>query len=300
MTDTGQRPPLPLPWPPEHVPGAGPAVRFDVPPTNLVLDLHGSPQDPDLVLFMAGNQFRALPDLLAAWQRTGGSPRVFYATTPPGILIDAMDTGALGVGNLTLDVAPGRLWPDVFMAGPREHARLDKAARIAPPRPYARNRGCALLVRRGNPRGVRGVADLARDEVAVAMSSPQREPASYASYAATLAAQGGVDLPARVLAKPNTWMPNRVHHRETPQAVAQGIVDAAPLYRHLALYLAAQMPDHFEVVELPEDGNFRDDLAVAVLRDAPRPDAAAAWSEFLVGSEAAAVFRAHGFEPARV
>lgn len=297
MTDTGHRPPVPLPWPPEHVPGHGPAVRFDVPPNNLVLDLHGSPQDPDLVLFMAGNQFRALPDLLQAWQRAGGSARVFYATTPPGILMDALDTGAFNVGNLRLDVAPGRLWPDVFMAGPREHARLNAAGRIAPPRPYARNRGCALLVRRGNPRGVRGVADLARDDVAVAMSSPQREPASYASYAATMAAQGDADLPARVLAKLTTWMPTRVHHRETPQAVAQGVVDVAPLYRHLALYLAQHMPEHFDVVELPEDGNCRDDLAVAVLHEAPHPAAAAAWSEFLVGSEAATVFRAHGFEP---
>jgi len=36
--------------------------------SNVVLDLHGSVQKPDLVIFMAGNQYRVVPDLLAAFR----------------------------------------------------------------------------------------------------------------------------------------------------------------------------------------------------------------------------------------
>jgi ABC-type molybdate transport system substrate-binding protein len=294
-----------LPWPAERPPEAPlhpqphPETRFDVPPSNCLLDLHGSLQDPELVLFMAGNQFRALPPLLDAFQHVHGPLRVFYATTPPGILIDAMASGQLASGNFVIELHRSLLWPDVFMAGPREYSRLAAAGWIeAEPLPYARNRGCALLVRRGNPLSVRSVADLARPDVRVAISSQEREPASFASYAATLKAQGGPALLAAVLAKPDTWQPQRVHHREIPQCLADGLADAAPLYLHLALYLSEQMPAWFETVELPEAGNHRDELAAAVLAEARHPEAAAAWCSFLCGPAGAAVLREHGFVPA--
>jgi hypothetical protein len=72
--------------------------------SNVVLDFHGSFQDPDLVIFMAGNQYPVLPDLVAAFrgwiaaqpQHTGVKvDRIFYTTTPPGRLIDAMQAGQL-------------------------------------------------------------------------------------------------------------------------------------------------------------------------------------------------------------
>jgi hypothetical protein len=287
-----------LPWPPEPADASLHATRLDLPPSNCLLDLHGSLQAPDLVLFMAGNQFRALPDLVAAFRQAHGVQRIFYATTPPGLLIDAMASGRLASGNFVVDIGPGSLWPDVFMAGGREHRRLAAAGWIGMPRPYANNRGSALLVRRGNPLAVRSVADLARADVRVAISSPEREPASYASYAATLQAQGAAGLPAQVLAKAGTWLPQRVHHREIPQALADGQADAAPLYRHLAQYLSTQMPDLFETVELPEAGNQRDELAAALLNEAAHPDAGRAWIDFLVGADAAALLRRHGFDPA--
>src|SRR5690242_2321725 len=87
-----------LPWPPELPSAALPGASLYVSEkSNIVLDFHGSVQDPDLVLFMAGNQYRAIPDLIAAFRewlpsqlefRAVRAERVFYATTPPGRLID--------------------------------------------------------------------------------------------------------------------------------------------------------------------------------------------------------------------
>jgi len=298
--------PAPLPWPPELpaalVPRAGVYVSEK---SNVVLDFHGSIQDPDLVIFMAGNQYRVFPDLLPAFRkwivtqpRYGGLrvDRIFYATTPPGRLIDAMDSGQLVLGNFWIDVRPDRLWPDVFMTGPRQQRRLHAARYIDGWSVYARNRGVVLLIRAGNPRNIRGIADLAREDVRVALSSPTREPASFESYANTLRAQGGAQFPDLVLKKHNTVSPVAVHHRENPQFIYDGVADVAPMYYHFGDYLKKRRPEYFDYVALPVEGNFRDALAISLIRGAQHKAAGAAWLEFIRSDAAAEVFERHGFD----
>lgn len=294
-----------VPWPAE-LPGAlsSSATRFVVPESNYVLDFHGAAQNPDLVLFMAGNQYRAIPDLIAAFRQwVGIEPQyagvrvdnIFYATLPPGRLIDGMQSGRITLGNYWFEVAPGKLWPDVFMTGQRQQKRLKDLGYVDTFSVYARNRGMALLVRKGNPLNIRSVADLARPDVRVAISSPQREPASFDSYAATLRSQGGADLPIKVLAKASTVSPASVHHRENSQFVYDGRADVAPMYTHLASYLQTALPDAFAVVQLPSEGNFIDALGISMIKSTDRPRAAQAWIDFMHTDEAAAVYARHGF-----
>jgi len=295
-----------LPWPAELpstlLPGSALYISEK---SNIVLDFHGSAQDPDLVIFMAGNQYRVFPELISVFrgwvaeqpQHAGVKvERIFYATTPPGRLIDAMDSGQLALGNLWLDVRPDRLWPDVFMTGPRQQRRLQKGSYIDGWSVYARNRGVVLLVRAGNPKHIRGLADLMRDDVKVALSSPVREPASFESYSNTLRAQGGKDLPELLLKKASTVSPVAVHHRENPQFIFDGAADVAPMYYHFGDYLKTRMPEYFDYVALPAEGNFRDTLAISSIRGAQHKQAAAAWIEFIRSDAAAAVFNRHGFD----
>jgi ABC-type molybdate transport system substrate-binding protein len=296
----------PLPWPQELpqalLPGASTYVSEK---SNLVLDFHGSDQDPDLVLFMAGNQYRVLPELIQTFREWVVSQprhrklkvdRIFYATTPPGRLIDAMQAGQIALGNFWIEVRPGKLWPDVFMTGARQQRRLLAARYVERWSVYARNRGVVLLVRTGNPKNIRGIPDLMRDDVRVAISSPVREPASFDSYAKTLRAQGGAQFPDLVLRKTSTISPTAVHHRENPQFIFDGAADVAPMYYHFGDYLKTQMPQYFDYVSLPAEGNFRDELAISVIRNAPHRAAAAAWLEFIRGSGATAVYERHGFD----
>ena len=296
----------PLPWPQELpsalLPGASLYVSEK---SNLVLDLHGSDQDPDLVLFMAGNQYRVLPELVQTFREWAPAQprhrklkfdRIFYATTPPGRLIDAMQAGQLVLGNFWIDVRPGKLWPDVFMTGARQQRRLLAARYIERWSVYARNRGVVLLVRAGNPKKILGIADLMRDDVRVAISSPAREPASFESYANTLRAQGGAQFPDLLLKKTSTISPFSVHHRENPQFILDGAADVAPMYYHFGDYLKTRMPQYFDYVSLPAEGNFRDELAISVIRDAPHRPAAAAWLDFMRSNAAAQIYERHGFD----
>jgi len=295
-----------LPWPPELPSSALPgATLYLSEKSNVVLDFHGSVQDPDLVIFMAGNQYPVLPDLIAAFRewlavqpqhRGVKAERVFYATTPPGRLIDAMQSGRLLLGNLWIDVRPDKLWPDVFMTGARQQRRLQAAKLVDRWWIYTRNRGMVLLVTAGNPKHIHGVQDLAREDVRVALSSPVREPASYESYSSTLRAQGGAEFPDRILKKITTVSPLVVHHRENPQFIHDGVADVAPMYYHFGEYLKKQMPEHFDYVALPSEGNARDELAISMLNNAPRRAAATAWVEFVRSDVAADVYRRHGFD----
>jgi molybdate transport system substrate-binding protein len=294
-----------MPWPPE-LPAALPGATFYMSDkSNVVLDFHGSVQDPDLVIFMAGNQYPVLPELIAAFRewiasqpghRGARVERIFYATTPPGRLIDAMESGRLALGNFWIDVRPDALWPDVFMTGPRQQRRLLAGKHVADWSVYARNRGVVLLVRTGNPKNIRGVSDLAREEVRVAISSQTREPASFESYANTLRAQGGAQFPELLLKKPSTTSPAAVHHRENPQFIYDGVADVAPMYYHFGAYLKTRMPQHFDYVALPQEGNFRDALAISLIRNAPHRAAAQAWIDFIRSDSAAAVYERYGFD----
>lgn len=283
---------------------AVPATEFAVPESNYVLDFHGSVHNPDLVIFMAGNQYRVMPDLLSAFQQWVQTQpawqqlrfqNIFYATLPPGTLLQAMQTGRLQMGNLWFDIGPEQLWPDVFMAGPRQQKRLHELGWIESYSLYARNRGVVLLTRAGNPKAITSVHDLLRDDVRVAFSSPTREPDSFESYAKVLRSQGGDDLPDKVLAKASTLSPQFVHHRENVQLLAEGRVDTAPMYYHFGDYLKTTFPALFDYVVLPQQGNSGNPLAIAQLKAAQRPQQAEAWLAFVRSEAAKAVFERHGF-----
>lgn len=295
-----------IPWPVEFSsPLKSNATYYEVAKSNYLLDFHGNPNEPDLVIFMAGNQYRALPDLLSAfreWVRQQDSfqmiklDNIFYATLPPGRLMEAMVSGQLIVGNMWFDVRPGRLWPDIFMIDPRQQRRLFDDGLIDSYTIYARNRGIVLLVGAGNPKNIASVKDLLRDDVRVAISSPQREPASFESYANTLRGQGGATLPQQILAKPTTISPLIVHHRENPQFIADGKADVAPMYFHLGDYLKRTMPRLFDYIPLSTENNFIDSLGVAKIKNTQRETAAQAFIEFMRTDAAAAIYEHHGFD----
>lgn len=294
-----------IPWPKELPATMKPnSVLYEVPKSNYVTDFHGPTANHDLVLFMAGNQYRVLPELVEAFRKWAKQEanyakvkldNIFYATTPPGRLIDAMVSGQLSLGNLWFEVAPDKLWPDVFMTGARQQKRLFDLGHVEKYSLYARNRGVVLLVKKGNPRNIQSIKDLARADVRVAISHPKREPVSYESYSAVLNNQGGDKFVEQVLAKPNTISPITVHHRENPQFIADNVADVAPMFYHFGDYLKSKMPELFDYVELPKEGNVIASLGIAKIKSAPRPQAADAWLEFMRTDIAAELYNKHGF-----
>ncbi len=289
-----------LDWPPERArAGAGEPCWFHA-GSNRCLDLHGDPQRARLAVFSDGNHHMALEETLAAFVRTHPAVEdVFYTTTPPGPLLEWLAAGCLHLGNLRLSCVP-----HVFISPPAILDRVVAAGRMSAHRPFMRSRGNVLLVRAGNPRGIRGVADLARADVRLFLSNPRTETASYQVYLETLKGLARRDgaQPGFPEEAPDGRVVHgeRIHHREAPQALADGRADAALIYYHLALRYTRIFPRQFEIV--PLGGTAADPRPgpenVISVYHAGVVDGGGPWGgrllEFLASAEAGAIYERHG------
>lgn len=241
----------PLPWPQENAKKLWPEADFRATGSNIVLDFHGDPVTAGLSVFSDGNHHMALEESLSLFlDRHPDAGDVFYATTPPRVLLDALADGGLRIGNLLLSVAP-----DVFI-GPAEvldqlTSRGDMASHV----PFAQSRGNVLLIRRGNPKNIVGLADLLRPDVRLALSNPRTESASHQVYRETilgLAAAEGQDARRyrQRLDDADFVTSALIHHREIPQLLADDRADVSVIYFHLALRYARIFEDLFEIVPL--------------------------------------------------
>ena len=241
-------------WPAERPRAAVPGSEWSQARSNLCLDFHGDPANAQLVVFSDGNHHMALAECVEAFvRRSPGLHEVFYTTTPPSVYLAMLRTGELTLGNLTLRVRPN------VVIGPRDVVeRLHTEGETGAPVAFARSRGNAYLVRAGNPKGIRGVADLLRPDVVPFMSNPDTEAASYGVYRETMLATArmqGLDvgvLERRLAGEGGDGGPivfgERIHHREAPQALADGRADVAMVYYHLALRYVRVFSGEFEIV----------------------------------------------------
>lgn len=284
-----------LDWPAEQARPAGAEPRWSQPHSNLALDFHGDPHRARLVVFSDGNHHMALEECLQCFLAAHPQAEdVFYATTPPAVLLRWLEAGCLHLGNLRLS-----LKPHLFISPPKILDRVVASGRAPGHTPFMRSCGNVLLVREGNPRKIRAVTDLTRADVRLFLSNPETEAASYEVYADTLrglARRAGVegDFPGRV----HAVYGERIHHREAPQALADERADAAILYYHLALRYTRIFPGQFEIVPLdgaPENAALENVLSrfhLALVDGGGEWGAAA--REFLLGPEAAAIYARHG------
>ncbi len=290
-----------LDWPPETAARNEEAFAWLHAGSNICLDFHGDPVRARLAVFSDGNHHMALQQCVSGFlARRPAAQDVFYATTPPGVLFEAMRSGRLMLGNLCL---PAR--PHVFI-GPAP--LLDKAHRqgqLEVPAPFARSRGSVFLVRKGNPLGILAPADLLRAEVRTFMSNPVSETASYDVYVETLANLANTherEALNRLFAPDSSRavFGERIHHRELPQAIADGRADVAVAYYHLALRYTRIFPQVFDWVAIdghapaddPPAGMVVTDYAIAPLADPG--EHGLAFVDFMLGGDAARIYESHG------
>ncbi len=243
-----------LPWPPEAAHYPDETVRgFVAPASNWVLDFHGDPCAAGLAVFSDGNHHMALEAAVRAFAVANpGVGDVFYTTTPPAPLVDAIKGNGLALGNLRINRKP-----NVFIGPDNIIGALAEDGLVSTHEPFAESRGCVLLVRKGNPRGITAIGDLLDDTVVLTCSNPVTEKASFSVYEDTaiqLARAAGVDADALVhkltVAGPNTVHSQIIHHREVPEHIAADRADAAIIYYHLALRYSRVFPEIFEFVDL--------------------------------------------------
>lgn len=273
------------PWntPPES------KLQFTVPGVDNVPDLFGDINDPQLVVFFAGNQFMCIDDLLAAFKKKYPKyTRVFAETLPPGILAKQIMGGSIVIGNMRIT-----LKPDVYTAG---KSRIDQMPEyFSRTKLYAKNR-LAIMVRKGNAKNVKNLNDLGRTDVRVSMPNPEWEGIGKRIEEAYVKA-GGEKLRTSIMetkvADSLTYL-TKIHHRQTPMRILYGQSDAGPVW-YTEAYYQKMLGHPVEMIEVPERENIQAQYVAGEMKDAPHKQAAKDFMDFLTSTEAKSVYRKYGF-----
>ena len=224
-----------------------------------------APGRDGVTVFAAASLTGAFRELAAAFERRH-----------PGRPVTLNLAGSQVLAGQILQGAPA----DVFASA--DSVQMRRVARAGlvegSPRIFAVNE-LVIAVSAGNPLEIRGPADLARDGVVTVLAAPGVPAGRYARRALDAA---GVDpRPASL----------ETDVKQVLAKVALGEADAGVVYRTDVLAAG----DRVEAVPLAAGREVAPRYLAAHLRDAPRPDAAGAFVDFLLSPAGREVLAAHGF-----
>ncbi|WP_410648216.1 molybdate ABC transporter substrate-binding protein [Amycolatopsis sp. cmx-4-54] len=169
---------------------------------------------------------------------------------------------------------------DVFASA--DKANMDKAAKAelidGQPSVFATNR-LAIAVGKGNPKGVKGLADLAKDGLTVVVCAPQ---VPCGSAAKKVQQSSGVTL------KPAS---EEQDVKSVLAKVRSGDADAGLVYVTDATSAAAKV----DRVDFPEAAGAINDYPIAVVKDAPQAQLAGSFRDFVLGAEGRTELAKAGF-----
>ncbi len=226
-----------------------------------------APRAARLTVFAAASLDEALGEALRAWSAAGTGLDVDLHLAGTATLVAQIEQGAPADVIASAD--------EESLRRLAEGGHLDGAAV-----PFARNR-LALAVQPGNPRGLRSLADLARDDLRTGLCAVD-VPAGRTARAAL--ARAGVE------ARPATLEPSV---RALTAKLELGELDAAIVY---ATDVRARAP-RLEEIAVAALADATTLYPAAVVRGSRRRDAAHAFVAWLASRDAAAVLARHGFAP---
>jgi molybdate transport system substrate-binding protein len=274
--------------------------NFPVIPSNREDDLHNLEyaDSADLVLFVAGNQFMVMDELLRAFQEESPDiKKIFFETLPPGLELKQILAGGAIFRDKVIDVVP-----DVYASvSQKAMDRLETAEHITKEDYflYLHNR-IVLMAPEGNPAQIRSVSDLGRDEVRISQPNPEYEDIAY--YIVDMYRDaGGNALVQRIMEKKRaegTTILTIVHHRETPLRIKKKTVDVGPVWATEIINakkndLGIDMIDPGEGLDQREKINYY----ICKLKNAPHPANAKRFLDFIKSFQAQSIYEKYGFVP---
>jgi ABC-type sulfate transport system substrate-binding protein len=186
--------------------------------------------------------------------------------------------------------------PDVMMAEQQASEAWVHEGRLAAPVISFATNDLTIMVPAGNPAHIANLADLARPDLTVIMPNPAFEGVAR-QIRASLVKAGGEPLAHEVYdAKVAAGMTvlTRIHHRQTPLFLMQGLGQAGVTWRSEAIF-QEQHGNPIAHVDIPAEQNTRAVYSAAMVAGAPHADAATAWLSFIRSDAAFAAMAPFGF-----
>ena len=277
-----------LNWPTENATSSSTFAQWSHDSSNIILDFHGDPLTAKLVVYSDGNHHMALQESAQAFLKLNPAVEdVFYVTTPPNVIINALKSGGFSIGNLQLSIKP-----DVFISPNRVMDKLVEDNYCSQYLPFIKSRGCVALVEKGNPYEIQVIKDLMKQDVCLFMSNPETESMSHQVYMNYLANAG---LTQTDIDSIKILYGSKIHHREVPQAIVDEKANVAIVYNHLALRYCRIFPELFEIIEilpLDDERNPSTEYSIASINTGEK--FSKAFFQFMKQPQVEEIYKSHG------
>jgi ABC-type molybdate transport system substrate-binding protein len=250
----------------------------------------------DLILWLAGNQFFAMDDVIGAFQKQHPGTGVGLITLPPGLLLQAIKAGGWTYADKDY-----RGLPDIYASVNLGHLKQLKASGMMDSYRIYMHNELQIMVAKGNPKKITGVQDLARADVRTSMPNPINEGIMQfyirkvlERYGIWQTISGGKEC-VHCQVTPNSWF-TAVHHRETPDRILTDQSDAGIVWKTEVL-AAERGGAKIDAVTMSDEDSLRKEVSyvIGMLKAATHAVAAQAFLEFLSSPEGQQTYAKYGF-----
>ena len=282
----------------ETDPGLSKDYRSFSPDGSVAYGQIGDSYTADLVMYLAGNQFMVMEELIKDFHAKNGDIGTIYVETiPPGQILQQQ---LLKQGEVEGQKTAQN--PDLYASVNLGHLKqLRKAGVMDVYAVYIHNK-LELMVAEGNPKQIKGPEDLGRDDLVQSHPNPLTE-GIFKFYGAQMLRD--MDLYEKVTANAEckgcwaiegkTWFTER-HHRETPYRIEQGEADVGIVWTSEVLHAKAEGRRVDGVsIAAPLNMSAKVNYAIGPLKTGRNPYNATRFLAYLATEEAQAIYESYGF-----
>lgn len=261
----------------------------------------GDSYTADLVMYLAGNQFMVMEDLIKDFQ--GKNPEikaVYVETIPPGQILKSQ---ILKQGEI--DGQKTAQNPDLYASVNLGHLKTLRSKDIMDDYIVYIHNKLELMVAKGNPKKIAGAQDLGRDDLVQSHPNPLTE-GIFKFYGAAMLKEmglyekvtGNAECKGCWGVEGKTWFTER-HHRETPQRIEDGEADVGIVWTTEVAHAKVENRG-VEGVEIPAPLNqsSKVNYAIGALRTGRNQDNAKSFLAYLATEDAQNIYARYGFVPA--
>ena len=252
----------------------------------------------DLVMYLAGNQFMVMKELIGDFQaKNPDIESVYVETIPPGQILKGQ---LLKQGEI--EGQQTAMNPDIFASVNIGHLRkLHDKGLMDTHSIYIHNK-LELMVAEGNPKQITGPEDLGRDDLVQSHPNPLTE-GIFKFYGSEMLKDmglhekvtGGAECRSCWAVEGKTWFTSR-HHSETPDRIEKGEADVGIVWTTEVVHAQAEGRP-IDGVAIPAPLNKLDKVsyAIGIMSDGRNAENAARYQAYLATDEAQAIYEKYGF-----
>lgn len=255
--------------------------------------------DSDLVMYLAGNQFMVMEDLIQDFQKKNPDIKTIYVETiPPGQILNGqiLKQGQINGQNTAMN-------PDLYASVRDAHLKkLNKEGKMKGDYIVYTHNKLELMVAKGNPKGIKGPEDLGRDDIVQSHPNPLTE-GIFKFYGSEMLKDlnlfdkvtAGKECKGCWAVEGKTWFTER-HHRETPDRIEKGLADVGIVWTtEIKEAVDANRPLEGVAIPAPYNKESKVGYAIGALKEGRNQENAQRYMDYLKTDDAQNIYNKYGF-----